>query len=177
LPLLTEAADPALELEVREMGQRCNQGMLLCLDVDGRAAFVLGEVFDFDACAAAQVPDIGEAAFRQRLSRARRQLEAFMGSKCALVSSRALCNCRNQSRAARAAGLAWPQQFSRPRDGASVDLPAVMASARGELSRLQRIGPIYRTHPEWRVPEELADRVREVLQTSARFDKRPLRLS
>jgi RNA polymerase sigma factor (sigma-70 family) len=79
LPLLAEAADPALELEAREMEQRCTQGMLLCLDVDGRTAFLLGQVFDFDARTAAQVLDIGEAAFRQKLSRARRHLDDFMG--------------------------------------------------------------------------------------------------
>lgn len=166
LPLLADAADPALELEARELGQRCTQGMLMCLDVDGRTAFVLGEVLDFDTRTAAQVLDIGEAAFRQRLSRARRQLEDFMSGHCGLVDPKAPCNCRRQSLAARAVGLTWPVHFSRAADGTSVDLPAALAGARAELSRLQRIGLVYRTHPQWCAPEALVDRVRDVLRAS-----------
>jgi RNA polymerase sigma factor (sigma-70 family) len=166
LPSLGDIADPSLELEAREMGQRCTQGMLMCLDVDSRTAFVLGEVFDFDTRTGAQVLGIHEAAYRQRLSRARRQLEDFMGGRCGLIEPGAPCNCRRQSLAARAAGLSWPIQFSRRSEGGSVDLPTAMAGARAELSRLQRIGLVYRTHPDWTAPDELVAKVREVLRAS-----------
>jgi RNA polymerase sigma factor (sigma-70 family) len=177
LPSLVSGSDPELELEAREMGQRCTQGMLMCLDAEARTAFVLGEVFDFDAHIAAEVLGIGEAAYRQRLSRARRRLEDFMGARCGLVDPLAPCDCRRQSRAARAAGLTWPARFSRTPDGGTIDLPAAMAEAREELSRLQKIGVVFRTHPEWRAPDALVARVREVLRASPLLAPPPRRPS
>lgn len=175
LPALADSADPALELEARETGLRCTQGMLMCLDVEARTAFVLGEVFDFDTRTGAQVLGIGEAAYRQRLSRARRQLEEFMGGHCGLVNPQARCDCRRQATAARAAGMTRPIEFARAPDGSTVDLPATMAAARAELSRLQRIGLVYRTHPEWNGPDRLVDNVRDVLRASPLLSSAPRR--
>jgi RNA polymerase sigma factor (sigma-70 family) len=172
LPDLAGWPDPALEAEAREMGLRCTQGMLMCLDVPSRTAFVLGEVFDLDSRTGAQVLNIEEAAYRQRLSRARRQLESFMQGRCGLVDPKAPCRCQQQSRAARTAGLTWPLQFSTSDSQDAVDLPAVMAATRNELSRLQRIGLVFRTHPNWQAPEELVTRVREALQASPLLEPR-----
>ncbi|MFN7572379.1 MAG: RNA polymerase sigma factor [Betaproteobacteria bacterium] len=177
LPALADRADPVLELEAREMGQRCTQGMLLCLDVDSRCAFVLGEVFDFDTRTAAQILGIAEPAYRQRLSRARRALEEFMAGHCGLIDPAARCNCRRLSVAARAAGRSYPMEFARRADGSTVDLAGTLAGARAELSRLQRIAVVYRTHPDWDAPAALVDNVRRVLEGSALTAAQPQRLN
>jgi RNA polymerase sigma factor (sigma-70 family) len=166
LPVLTDGADPELELQAREIGQRCTQGMLLCLNVEARAAFVLGEVFDLDTRTAAQVLQLNDATYRQRLSRARQQLEAFMSGHCGLIEPGARCSCRRAAQAACAVGQARPLQFARDVGGGNVDLPGRLAGVRAELSRLQKIALVYRTHPQWEAPAVLVDRLRALLDAS-----------
>lgn len=83
-------ADPALAEEVK-LG--CTLAMLTCLDREHRVAYILGEVFDLPSAEAASIADASPQAYRQRLSRARRQLEAFTQAYCGLVSREAPCRC------------------------------------------------------------------------------------
>ena len=69
VPDLAGGADRSL-LE-RELKVSCMHGMLQCLDVEGRSAFVLGTMFKMDSRAAADALGITPEAYRQRLSRAR----------------------------------------------------------------------------------------------------------
>lgn len=160
----TTSADPALELEAREIGLHCTQGILMCLDIDQRAAYVLSEVFDFDSRTAAQILDISEPAYRQRLSRARRALESFMGTHCGLVHDEARCTCERQAHALRKVRQGKPLriQFAR----GTTPSHATVDAARAELSRLQRIAVVFRNSPEWSAPDSLLTNVRRVLGTS-----------
>src|SRR6185436_1443387 len=71
--------------EAGEVKLGCSLAMLTCLDREHRVAYVLGEVFDLPGEEAAQAAGIAPAAYRQRLSRARRKLEAFTRSFCGVV--------------------------------------------------------------------------------------------
>ena len=70
----TPEPDPVLIAEVK---RGCTLAMLTCLDREHRLAFVLADVFDLSHREAAGLCDVGEDVHRQRLSRARRALEAF----------------------------------------------------------------------------------------------------
>lgn len=163
--------DPASELEAREVGLHCLQGILMCLDVDQRLAFVLSEVFDLDNADAAQVVRISETAYRQRVSRARRRLEAFMGTRCGLVNADAPCTCARQAQALRQARDGKPVTIKFAR-GDKPEATAAIERARVELSRLQRIALAFRTTPEWSAPDRMLDRVREALHTSTLFPEK-----
>jgi RNA polymerase sigma factor (sigma-70 family) len=65
-------------LLIQEVKIGCTHGMLLCLDREHRLAFILGEVFELSDRQAAEVLEISAAAFRKRLSRARKRLYSFM---------------------------------------------------------------------------------------------------
>lgn len=158
------SADPVLELEAREIGLHCTQGILMCLDPDQRVAYVLSEVFDFDTRTGAQVLDIGETAYRQRLSRARRALETFMGTHCGLVHAEARCTCERQAHALRKIRQGKPirLQFAKGEEPTS----AMVQAARAELSRLQRIALVFRNSPAWSAPDSLLANVRRVLRAS-----------
>src|SRR5512133_458004 len=68
-------ATPAdAQLIVEEAKQTCILGMLLCLDREQRLVFVLGDLLDVGDKVGAEVLDLSPENFRQRLSRARRQL-------------------------------------------------------------------------------------------------------
>jgi len=81
--------DPLAATEVK-LG--CTLAMLTCLDREHRVAYILGEVFDLPSAIAAAIVEAPKAAYRQRLSRARRQLEAFTNSYCGVVNASAPCH-------------------------------------------------------------------------------------
>jgi RNA polymerase sigma factor (sigma-70 family) len=161
------SADPALELEAREVGLHCLQGILMCLDVDQRLALVLSDVFLLDARSAARILDIDGATYRQRLSRARRRHAAFLHGNCGLVNPAARCTCRRQARALRRRrGKALVLNFARGDDPNALRR---LEDARVELSRLRRVALVLRDAPAWSAPEKILDDVRRVLSASPLF--------
>lgn len=156
--------DPALQLEARELGLRCTQGMLMGLDVDQRLALVLSEIFGLDTSHGARVLGIAPAAYRQRLSRGRRRLQDFMRGRCGLVDATAACTCPRQALAARAAGQAVPIQ--RAAGESPAERRAALDAGYRELSLMQRIATALRRAPEWQLPAEVTQRLRSIIAAS-----------
>jgi RNA polymerase sigma factor (sigma-70 family) len=159
-----EAADPALRVEAREVGLRCTQGMLMCLDVDHRLALVLSEVFGLDTGHGAEVLGISPAAYRQRLSRGRRRLESFIRGRCGLVDAGAECSCQQQAVALR---LRRPGRTLRIEFARSEGDEVPLEQAHGELKLLWRLAAVLRGAPEWKSPEAVTERLRDVIAASA----------
>jgi RNA polymerase sigma factor (sigma-70 family) len=145
--------DPLLAEEVK-LG--CTLAMLVCLDREHRLAYVLADVFDLPASAAAALCEVGEETFRQRLSRARRALEAFTGAFCGLVAREAPCSCPR--RVARAVELG---RVHRDRPGLAASVSA--DDARREMESLHATAALLRAHPAYRAPAELLGGVRRIL--------------
>ena len=76
---------PEHDLLAREVKHACTLALLTCLDRPARVAYVLGEVFDVSSRDGGWICDTTEAAFRQRLSRAR---TAVRGVRCRPLWSR-----------------------------------------------------------------------------------------
>jgi RNA polymerase sigma factor (sigma-70 family) len=76
----------------------CMGGMLLCLDRDQRMVYVLGEIFGVDHALGSQMLSISRDNFRQRLSRARKDLYQFMNKKCGLVNKNNPCRCEKKTK-------------------------------------------------------------------------------
>lgn len=95
---------PEDHVMLNELRLRCTMALLLCLDRDHRAAYVLGDVLEFDHSEAAEVLDIAPATFRKRLSRARGRVQDFTAKTCGLANPAAQCSCRARLPAAMAAG-------------------------------------------------------------------------
>lgn len=88
-----------LPLIVEETKIQCMMGMLLCLDRQQRLTFILGEIFGVTDAIGSEILEIRRAAFRQRLSRARRQVYNFMNEKCGLVKRENPCHCERKTKA------------------------------------------------------------------------------
>ena len=101
---------PEDHLMLNQLRVRCTMAMLLCLDRNHRAAYVLGEVLELDHREAAQVLDIAPATFRKRLSRARQDVQRFTAQSCGLANRAAPCSCRKRLPAALAAGRVGPTE-------------------------------------------------------------------
>jgi len=87
----------------------CTTGMLLCLDREQRIALLLGGVLGLDSAAAAALLEIRPEAFRQRLARARADLERFLNGQCGLVDPKNPCRCAKKTRAYVRLGIVDPE--------------------------------------------------------------------
>jgi RNA polymerase sigma factor (sigma-70 family) len=76
----------------------CISGMLLCLDREQRLVYILGEIFGIEHTLGSQLLEISKDNFRQRLSRARRELYNFMNNKCGLINKENPCRCDKKTK-------------------------------------------------------------------------------
>lgn len=153
--LAAEPSDDALMIEEVKLG--CTLAMLTCLDREHRLAYLLADVFDIASADAAAMCEVSEETYRQRLSRARRALEAFTSSFCGLVDPRAPCRC--DRRVARAEELGRIER-GRPR-------LAVLSAARRDLQGMESLhasAQLMRSHPDHAAPADLLEDVRATLR-------------
>jgi RNA polymerase sigma factor (sigma-70 family) len=157
----TVPADVQLLVDEARIG--CSMGMLLCLDREQRLVYVLGEIFGVTDAVGAELLEVSRDAFRQRLSRARRDLHQFMDRKCGLVNTANPCRCARKTQAFINAGF--------------VD-PANLLFASHHVTRVRQLAPklhedvnaldaayaaVHRDHP-FHTPPALAGAVRTLLQ-------------
>ncbi len=91
-PIPDMTGDVDRELLARELKLSCTNVMLQCLDAESRCIFILGTMFHLDSRIAAEILDISPDAYRQRLSRIRKKVAAFLGEYCGLGGS-SRCSC------------------------------------------------------------------------------------
>ena len=109
------AVDVKLLVDEARIG--CTSAMLLCLDREQRLVRVLGEILAVTDTVASQILDFSRDAFRQKLSRARRDLHSFMNERCGLVNKASACRCEKETRGFMQAGYLDPETllFARQR--------------------------------------------------------------
>src|ERR1051325_512429 len=87
----TVPVDVKLLVEEAEIG--CTTGMLLCLSREQRLVFILGQILGVTDAVGAELLEVSRDNFRQKLSRARRDLYHFMNDQCGLVNEANPCRC------------------------------------------------------------------------------------
>ena len=165
---------PEDKLAARQVALSCTQGMLMALGREQRLVYLLDIVFHLPSTQAAQVLDITPEAYRQRLSRARAQLDTFTGNTCGLASEQAACRCEKQ--------LPALQHLRRRGAPHSPSVAALHRSERAEaggrfdaLVRMGDAASLMRAHPEYQVPESLRGAIRAVLRAEGYWpDDTPL---
>ncbi len=158
--LLDGLADPGAQgaEAAEEVKLGCSLAMLTCLDREHRVAFILGEVFDLPGEVAADIAGTSAAAYRQRLSRAQRKVEAFTRAYCGVVDEAAPCRC--ERRVARAVELGRLAKDTyplarHPREAAQRHV--------AEMEALHGAARLFRSHPDYAAPAHLAQRIREAI--------------
>lgn len=154
------AADARLLEEEVFLG--CTQAMLRALDREQRIAFILGGICELASPDAAYVLGISEAAFRKRLSRAREALDLFMSKHCGVANPKNACRCAYQvnHRVARRSLDPTCLRFAVPTDRTSLE---ALRAVRGEVGRVRRSLELYQAQPADKSPEDLALRLRMLL--------------
>jgi RNA polymerase sigma factor (sigma-70 family) len=111
-----ELPDPStvpadLHLLVDEARIGCTTGMLLCLDREQRLVYILGEIFGVTDVVGSQLLEVSRDNFRQKLTRARRDLHNFMQNQCGLVNKTNPCRCSKKTQAFMNAGYVNPSNL------------------------------------------------------------------
>jgi len=88
--------DVSLLIEETKIG--CMNAMLLCLDREQRLIFILGALIGINDEAGSGILNISKENFRQKLSRARKQLTNFMHGKCGLMNKDNPCHCSKKTK-------------------------------------------------------------------------------
>ena len=83
------------EILAHELKMSCTNVMLQCFDPESRLIYILGIMFRVDSKASGEILGISPEAYRQRLSRIRQKMAAFMKQYCGLAASEK-CNCQKR---------------------------------------------------------------------------------
>jgi RNA polymerase sigma factor (sigma-70 family) len=95
---LTEQEEQEMALQIEESKVACMSGMLMCLDREQRMIYILGALFDIDHNLGAEIFGISSDNFRQKLSRAKKDLHQWMHNRCGLVNTDNPCRCPKKTK-------------------------------------------------------------------------------
>jgi RNA polymerase sigma factor (sigma-70 family) len=144
------------QLLIAEARIGCTSGMLLCLDRGQRLIFILGSIFGVNDVVGAELLELSRDNFRQRLARARRDLQSFMQNKCGLVNTANPCRCAKKTRGFIAAGHIDPNNLRFARERVT-HVRDVATRVSDEITGLDAAyAEVYRDHPFQNSPDFVA---------------------
>ncbi|MEM6843096.1 MAG: RNA polymerase sigma factor [Bacteroidota bacterium] len=95
---LTPMEEKQMQKEIEESKISCMSGMLMCLDRKQRLIYIVGELFEIDHKLGSEIFETSPANFRQKLTRARKDLYNWMHNKCGLVNKDNPCRCPKKTK-------------------------------------------------------------------------------
>jgi RNA polymerase sigma factor (sigma-70 family) len=156
----TVPADVQLLVDEARIG--CSSGMLLCLDREQRLIYILGEIFGVTGVVGAELLEISRDNFRQKLSRARRDLHNFMQERCGLVNTANPCRCAKKTQAFMKAGYVDPENLLFAREHV-IRVREVAAKVHGDMAALdEAYASVHRDHP-FHTPPDFVAAVRSLI--------------
>ncbi len=156
--------DVNLLIEETKIG--CMNAMLLCLDREQRLIFILGSVFNVNDEVGSEILNISKVNFRQKLSRARKQLANFMDDKCGLIKKENPCHCAKKTKLMMECGHVNPDKllFSRNHVYTIENVAPQKADNLNELFEEKAI-KLFREHPFQKSPDFVSS-LNEILKSN-----------
>ncbi len=96
---LSDIEEKEMQQTVEESKIACMAGMIMCLNRTQRLVYIVGELFEIDHNLAAEIFETTPDNFRQKLSRARKDLYQWMHNRCGLVNLNNPCRCKSKTKA------------------------------------------------------------------------------
>jgi RNA polymerase sigma factor (sigma-70 family) len=147
-------------LLIREAKVGCSNAMLQCLSKESRLAYILGEILEFNSSEGAIILDITPDSFRQKLSRARKNLYSFLNKNCGIVNHENTCRCYKKVDVSIKNNFIDPKNLLFAKDG-------VGASLIGAIDNIQNEVALYQSNPEYNAPRTLLKEVRRIITTAS----------
>jgi RNA polymerase sigma factor (sigma-70 family) len=108
---LTDDEEKEMQASIEESKLACMAGMLMCLDREQRLVYIVGEIFEIDHNIASEIFETSPDNFRQKLSRARKDLNQWMHNRCGLVNTDNPCRCPKKTKGFIANGWVNPDNL------------------------------------------------------------------
>lgn len=108
---LSDTEEKQMKWEIEEAKVACMAGMIMCLDREQRLTYIVGDVFEIDHNLGAEIFEISIDNFRQRLTRARKDLYQWMHNRCGLVNGDNPCRCPKKTKGFIEKGYVDPQNL------------------------------------------------------------------
>jgi uncharacterized protein (TIGR02246 family) len=161
---LVDSTAPSVDVQVwlEEAKIGCTTGLLLCLDREQRLIYILGDIFGVSDRLGAEMLDVSRDNFRQKLARARRDLQSFAQGKCGLIDPANSCRCTRKTRAFIDAGYVNPQNLLFVREHVQSVRDVAPAVYEGVEEAHRQYAELHRAHP-FQVPPDFVARLRSLL--------------
>lgn len=150
---------------VEEVKISCMFGMLLCLDREQRLVYTLGSLLGVSDTLGSEVMEISKDNFRQKLSRARKELHNFMFNKCGLINKNNPCKCSKKTKFLIDVGYVNPEKLRFTRS-VYFKMDKIAEERVDELSYIldKECNELFRTHPYQQSPD-FVESMRKILQS------------
>lgn len=153
-------------LLVEEAKISCMTGMLLCLDREQRLVFILGEIFKVSDTVGSELMEISRDNFRQKLSRARKDLYNFMNEKCGLVNKSNPCRCARKTSGFIELGIVDPKALKFTKEHHNkIHMQSPAKSQQFDDSFEPKYAALYREH-RFQTPPDFTDSLSRMLNDS-----------
>lgn len=158
-----ESVPADLNLLVEEAKISCMTGMLLCLEREQRLIFILGEIFKVSDAAGSELMEVSRDNFRQKLSRARKDLYNFMNEKCGLVNKSNPCRCARKTKGFIELGIVDPRNLKFTKEHYNkIHLQSPEKSQQFDEALEPKYATLYREHP-FQTPLDFMDSLNQML--------------
>lgn len=150
---------------VEEVKISCMFGMLLCLDREQRLVYTLGSLIGVSDTLGSEVMEISKDNFRQKLSRARKELHNFMFNKCGLINKNNPCRCSKKTKFLIDVGYVNPEKLRFTRS-VYFKMDKIAEERVDELSDIldKECNELFRTHPYQQSPD-FVESMKKILQS------------
>lgn len=150
---------PDAEVLADEVKLSCTTALLVCLTRPLRMAYILGEILGLNAPEGASVLEIEPAAFRKRLSMARKEVREFLGPRCGWLDTTNPCRCDHQIDYDLKIGWIARDRLKY------AQAKTATTRAKERLSSAFDAASLYRTHPTYEAPASLKETLQVALGT------------
>lgn len=161
-PDLTQNVETSILAE--ELKLSCTNVLLQCLDTQSRCIFILGTMFRLDSCIAGELLGMSAEAYRQRLSRIRKKMSAFLEKYCEEYGN-GKCKCEKRLNYAIQSHRLHPAQLEYT---SACEIPTqTIASVKNAMEEIDELSRQFSFCKTYQSPESIRQFIKKFLNSES----------
>ena len=158
--------DAVQELIIEETRISCVHFLLLCLNRALRLAVILGEICNVNSREGGQIMGLTPAAFRQKLSRGRKELVHYISATCGLVNPANRCHCEKLAVLHVKKKHIDPQKLLFATHPCHARRDSNTENLLKELDQLERAAMLIRNNPDYAAPGVFVESMKHLIDSN-----------